>query len=120
MGYDSAVAFAGAGGHLEMNVYKPLMIFNVIQSIRILADGCRSFTSYLVQGMQPNRKQIQHYLERSLMLVTALAPEVGYDRAARIAHHAYENDLTLKEAAQDLTDLSADELDRLLDPRAML
>lgn len=120
MGYDAAVALAGAGGHLEMNAYKPVMIFNVIQSIRILADGSSSFCSHSVEGMRPNRAQIDKYLETSLMLVTALVPIVGYDQAARIAHHAHEHDLTLKEAALELTELTPEDLDVALDPKRMV
>src|SRR5246127_1754033 len=99
MADDVAVGFGGAGGYLEMNVYKPLMIFNITHSITIMSDGCANFRKFLVEGTQPNRKQIEEYVERSLMLVTALAPVIGYDKASRIAHHAAEHDLTLREAA---------------------
>ncbi len=119
MGYDAAVAFAGAGGYLELNVYKPLLIFNVIQSIKLLADACRSFTDFLVAGLRPNREQIDAYLHRSLMLVTALSPVIGYDKAARIAHLAQDQGLTLKEAALQLGYLSAEDFDRLGDPFKM-
>src|SRR5580658_5333497 len=96
MANDVAVGFGGAGGYLEMNVYKPLMIAGVLQSIAILSDGCTNFRKYLVEGTRPNRKKIAEYLERSLMLVTALSPVIGYDKASAIAHKAYEEDLTLK------------------------
>src|SRR6201981_3203065 len=86
MANDVAIGFAGAGGYLEMNVYKPLMIANVMQSIIILSDGCASFRKYLVEGTRPNRKKIAEYLQRSLMLVTALSPVIGYDKASAIAH----------------------------------
>lgn len=119
MGYDAAVSFAGAGGHLEMNAYKPLMALNVIQSIRLLSDGCSSFADFLVVGMEPNRKRIQGYLNRSLMLVTALVPVIGYDRAGQIAHLAAKEGLTLKEAALRLGHISADEFDRIADPYRM-
>ena len=119
MGYDAAVAFAGAGGYLELNVYKPLIIFNVIQSIKLLADACRNFTDFLVAGLKPNREQIDAYLHRSLMLVTALTPAIGYDKAARIAHLAQDQGLTLKEAALQLGYLSAEDFDRLVDPYKM-
>ena len=108
MGYDAAVAFAGAGGYLELNVYKPLIIFNVIQSIKLLADSCHNFTDFLVAGLKPNREQIDAFLHRSLMLVTALSPVIGYDKAARIAHLAQTQGLTLKEAALQLGYLSAE------------
>jgi fumarate hydratase class II len=119
MGYDAAVAFAGAGGHLEMNVYKPLLIFNVIQSIKILADGCHNFTAFLVQGLQADKEQLDAYLHRSLMLVTALTPVIGYDQAARIAHLAHDQGLTLREAALQLGYISAEDFDRLVDPYKM-
>lgn len=116
MGYDAAVSLAGAGGYLEMNVYKPLMIFNVIQSVRLLADACCNFTDFLVAGMEPNRAQIEDYVHRSLMLVTALNPVIGYEKAARIAHLAQEQSLTLREAARQLGYLTPEEFDRLVDP----
>jgi len=82
-----------------MNVYKPLMIFDVIHSIILMSDGCVNFRKFLVEGTKPNLKKINEYVERSLMLVTALSPVIGYDKASKIAHHAMDNDLTLKEAA---------------------
>jgi fumarate hydratase class II len=115
MGYDAAVGFAAAGGCLEMNVYKPVLVFNAIQSVRLLSDSCHSFTDFLVLGMKPNTKQIDNALERSLMLVTALSPVIGYDKASRIAHLAHEQDLTLKEAALKLGLVSAEQFDRLVD-----
>src|SRR6185295_12403557 len=102
MANDVAVGFGGAGGYLEMNVYKPLMIFNITHSITILTDGCANFRKFLVEGTQPNRKKIDEYVNRSLMLVTALAPVIGYDKAAQIAHHALNHDLSLKQAALQL------------------
>jgi len=119
MGYDAAVTFGGAGGYLELNVYKPLLIFNVIQSIKILADSCHNFTDFLVVGLTPNYEQIDAYLHRSLMLVTALSPAIGYDKAAQIAHLAKDEGLTLKEAALRLGYISAEEFDRLADPYKM-
>src|SRR5262249_45675366 len=88
MANDVAVGFGGAGGYLEMNVYKPLIIFNVTQSITLLADGCRNFRAFLVEGATPNIQKINEYVERSLMLVTALSPVIGYDKASKIAHYA--------------------------------
>jgi fumarate hydratase class II len=119
MGYDAAVAFAGAGGHLEMNVYKPLLIFNVLQSIKILADGCHNFTAFLVRPLQADKEQLDAYLHRSLMLVTALTPVIGYDQAARIAHLAHDQGLTLREAALQLGYIAAEDFDRLVDPYRM-
>jgi fumarate hydratase, class II len=119
MGYDTAVAFAGAGGYLELNIYKPLLVFNVIQSIKLLADSCNSFTDFLVAGLKADKEQIDVYLHRSLMLVTTLTPVIGYDRAARIAHLAGDQGLTLRDAALKLGYLSAEDFDRLVDPLKM-
>jgi len=102
MANDVAVGFGGAGGYLEMNVYKPLMIHNIAHSITILSDGCTNFRRFLIEGARPNLKKINEYVERSLMLVTALVPLIGYDKAAQIAHHALVEDLTLKQAALQL------------------
>jgi len=120
MANDVAVGFGGAGGHLEMNVYKPLMIHNVAHSITILADGCRNFREFLVEGTSPNLKKINEYVERSLMLVTALVPLIGYDKASQIAHHAMEHDLTLKEAASRLGFVTEADFDRVVDPAKMV
>jgi fumarate hydratase class II len=119
MGYDAAVAFAGASGSLEMNVYKPMMIFNVLQSARLLGDSSQNFTEFLVQGMTPNRKRIDQYVQDSLMLVTALSPVIGYDKAATIAHYAFEHDLTLREAALTLGFISTEAFDQAIDPYNM-
>ncbi len=119
MGYDAAVAFAGASGSLEMNVYKPMMIFNLLQSVRLMADSCHNFTEFLVAGMTPNLKRIDQYVQQSLMLVTALSPAIGYDKASQIAHHAFEHDLTLKQAALALGYVSESEFDKLIVPRRM-
>src|ERR1700741_999025 len=120
MANDVAVGFGGAGGYLEMNVYKPLMISNIAQSITLLTDGCINFRKFLVEGTQPNRKKIQEYVERSLMLVTALAPVIGYDKASQIAHHALDHDLTLREAALQLGLVTEAEFDRIVDPARMV
>jgi fumarate hydratase class II len=120
MGNDVAVGFGGAGGYLEMNVYKPLIIANITHSITIMTDGCANFCKFLVEGTKPNLQQIKTYVNRSLMLVTALAPVIGYDKASRIAHHAMDNDLTLKEAALDLGYVTEAEFDRIVDPTKMV
>jgi fumarate hydratase class II len=120
MANDVAVGFGGAGGYLEMNVYKPLIIYNIAHSIAIMSDSCVNFRKFLVEGAQPNRKRISEYVERSLMLVTALVPVVGYDKASKIAHHAMEHDLTLKAAALELGYVSAAEFDRVVDPAKMV
>ncbi|MBV8814293.1 MAG: class II fumarate hydratase [Verrucomicrobia bacterium] len=120
MANDVAVGFGGAGGYLEMNVYKPLLIFNIIHSITILSDGCINFRKFLVEGTKPNLKKIREYVDRSLMLVTALAPVIGYDKASKIAHFAIDNDLTLKAAALQLGYVTEEEFDRVVDPAKMV
>jgi fumarate hydratase class II len=120
MANDIAVGFGGAGGYLEMNVYKPVMIANIAQSITLLSDGCTNFRKFLVEGTQPNRKKISEYVHHSLMLVTALAPVIGYDKASAIAHFAAENDLTLKEAALQLGHVDEATFDRVVDPAKMV
>ncbi len=120
MANDVAVGFGGAGGYLEMNVYKPLMIYNIAHSITIMTDGCANFRKFLVEGTRPNLKKIKEYVERSLMLVTALSPLIGYDKSSKIAHYAIDNDLTLKEAALKLGFVSEEEFDRIVDPIKMV
>jgi len=120
MANDVAVGFGGAGGHLEMNVYKPLIIFNIIHSITIMADGCVNFRKFLVEGTKPNLKKINEYVKQSLMLVTALSPVIGYDKASKIAHYAMDNDLTLKDAALKLGFVTEAEFDRVVDPAKMV
>jgi fumarate hydratase class II len=120
MGNDVAVGFGGAGGYLEMNVYKPLIIFNVTHSITIMTDGCTNFRKFLIEGTKPNLKKIYEFVERSLMLVTALAPVIGYDKASKIAHYALDNDLTLREAALKLGFVTEEEFNRIVDPKKMV
>ena len=120
MGNDVAVGFGGASGYLEMNVYKPLMIFNITHSITIMTDGCTNFRRFLIEGTKPNLKKIKEYVDRSLMLVTALAPVIGYDKASKIAHYAMDNDLTLKAAALKLGFVTEAEFDRVVDPAKMV
>jgi len=120
MANDVAVGFGGAGGYLEMNVYKPLIIFNITHSITIMTDGCINFRKFLVEGTQPNLKKIKEYVDRSLMLVTALSPVIGYDKASKIAHYALDNDLTLKEGALKLGFVTEDEFNRVVDPAKMV
>ena len=120
MANDVAVGFGGASGYLEMNVYKPLIIFNVSHSITIMTDGCTNFRKFLVEGTKPNVKKIKEYVDRSLMLVTALSPVIGYDKASKIAHYALDNDLTLKEAALKLGFVTEEEFDRVVDPAKMV
>jgi fumarate hydratase class II len=120
MANDVAVGFGGAGGYLEMNVYKPLIIFNITHSITIMTDGCKNFGKFLVEGTKPNVKKIKEYVDRSLMLVTALSPVIGYDKASKIAHYAMDNDMTLKGAALKLGLVTEDEFDRVVDPSKMV
>ncbi|UYN97980.1 MAG: class II fumarate hydratase [Enhydrobacter sp.] len=120
MANDVAVGFGGAGGYLEMNVYKPLIIYNITHSITLMTDGCTNFRKFLVEGTQPNTKKIAEYVERSLMLVTALAPVIGYDKASQIAHYAMDHDLTLKAAALKLGFVNEAEFDRVVDPKKMV
>jgi len=120
MANDVAVGFGGAGGCLEMNVYKPLIIFNITHSIRIITDGCTNFRKFLIEGTKPNLKKIKEYVDRSLMLVTALSPVIGYDKASKIAHYAMDNDLTLKDAAMRLGFVTEELFDRVVDPAKMV
>ena len=120
MADDVAVGFGGAGGYLEMNVYKPLIIFNITNSITLMSDGCTNFRTFLIEGTKPNIKKIHEYVERSLMLVTALSPVIGYDKASRIAHYALDNDLTLKAAALKLGFVTEAEFDQVVDPEKMV
>jgi fumarate hydratase class II len=120
MANDVAVNFGGASGYLEMNVYKPLIIHNLIQSIRLLTDSSVNFNRFLVAGVKPNRARIKAYVEQSLMLVTALAPVIGYDQASHVAHYAADHDLTLKQAALALGVVLEDEFDRIVDPAKMV
>jgi fumarate hydratase class II len=118
-GNDAAVAFAGSQGNFQLNVYKPVMVHNVLESIALLGDACRSFDIHCASGIEPNTERIAANLERNLMLVTALNPHIGYDRAAAIAKHAHQAGLTLREAALASGHVTADEFDAWVQPRAM-
>ena len=120
LGNDVAVNVGGASGHLELNVYKPMIIHAFLQSARLLADGCRSFEEHCARGIEPNEPRIRELLERSLMLVTALSPHIGYDRAAEIAKKAHREGSTLREAALALGYVSAEDFDRWVRPEAMI
>ena len=120
MANDVAVGFGGASGYLEMNVYKPLIIYNITHSITLLTDSCTNFRKFLVEGTEPNLKKINEYVQNSLMLVTALSPVIGYDKASKIAHFANDNDLTLKSAALQLGYVSEADYDRIVDPSKMV
>src|ERR1700730_17661926 len=120
MANDVAVGFGGAGGYLEMNVYKPLMIFNITHSTTIMTDGCVNFRKFLIEGTKPNLTKIKEYADRSLMLMTALSPVIGYDKASKIAHYAMDNGLTLKASALKLGFVTEDEFNRVVDPAKMV
>ena len=120
LGNDVAVNLGGASGHLELNVYKPMIIHAFLQSARLLADGCRSFEEHCARGIEPDEARIRELLERSLMLVTALSPHIGYDRAAEVAKKAHREGSTLREAALALGYVSAEDFDRWVRPPAMI
>lgn len=120
IGNDTAITCGAFQGHLELNVFKPLIIHNLIESIRLLADACHSFTDNCVVGIEPNLPAIERHLARSLMMVTALNPVIGYEKAARIAQKAHKEDKTLKEAAVELGYLTAEEFDKHVRPEAMV
>ncbi len=120
MGNHVAITIGGANGHLELNVFKPVIAYNVLQSIRLLADAARSFTDNCVAGIEANREHIRELVERSLMLVTALTPKIGYDAAAKVAKKAHAEGTTLKEAALALELVTAEEFETLVRPETML
>ena len=120
MGNHSAISIAGSNGHFELNVFKPVMIYNFLQSIRLLSDGMQSFTDKCVAGIEVNEKRISDLMKQSLMLVTALNPHIGYDNAAKIAKYAHKNNITLKEAAVKLEMLSEEEFDKFIKPENMV
>lgn len=120
MGNDVAVNFGGAMGNFELNVFKPVMIYNLLQSIRLLADACESFNDNCAVGIEPNPETLTNHLNNSLMLVTALNPHIGYDNAAKVAKKAYEDGSTLKEAAVALDLLTAEEFDQYVRPENMI
>jgi len=119
-GNDATIGFAGSQGNFELNVFKPVMAYNLIQSARLLGDACQSFDEHCAQGIEPVRARIDQNLHGSLMLVTALNPVVGYDKAAKIAHHAFEQGITLKESAVDLGYLTAEEFTAAVKPEEMV
>ena len=120
IGNDMAVAVGGCQGHFELNVFKPMMVFNVLNSVRLLADGAISFTDKCLVGIEANKKQIQEHLENSLMLVTALNAHIGYDNAAKIAKAAYNNGTTLKQEAVNLGLLSEEDFNKFVRPEDMI
>jgi len=119
IGNDTSIAVGGSSGNFELNVFKPVMIYNLLQSIRLLGDACRSFNEHCISGIKPDRTQIEAHLKNSLMLVTALNPHIGYDNAAKVAKKAYQENTTLKEAAVALKLLTPDEFDKKVRPEKM-
>ena len=120
MGNDVTIGFSGASGNFELNVYRPVLAYNILQSIRLLSDGCNSFTEHAIAGIEPNEERIEHNLYNSLMLVTALNPHIGYDKSAEVAKKAYKDNITLREAIIELGYLTGDEFDKLVQPADMI
>ncbi|MBV8771209.1 MAG: class II fumarate hydratase [Deltaproteobacteria bacterium] len=120
MGNDAVVGIAGSQGNFELNVFKPVIIHNLLQSVNLLSDACRLFAKYCVDGIQPNRPQIDQYVGSSLMLVTALSPHIGYDNAAKVAKLAHEKGTTLRDACEELGFMNSSEFDRLVRPERMI
>ena len=119
MGNDAAIGFAGSQGNFELNVFKPVMIFNYLHSVELLTDAITSFVDHCAAGIDLNRQKIDHYVKHSLMLVTALAPRIGYDNAAKVAKTAHEQHISLREAATQLGHLTPEEFDALVKPEDM-
>ena len=119
MGNDAAIGIAGSQGNFELNVFKPVIIFNFLNSVRILADASHSFVDHCVKGIDIDQKKIDFYVKNSLMLVTALTPKIGYDKAAQIAKKAHHENLSLKEATLALGYLTSEEFDALVKPEKM-
>jgi fumarate hydratase class II len=120
IGNDTTITVAGASGNFELNVYRPVIAYNILQSIRLLADGCRSFSKHAVVGIKPNQERIDHNLYNSLMLVTALNPHIGYDKAAEVAKKAFKDKSTLRDAIIQLDYMSGEDFDRLVQPEQMI
>jgi fumarate hydratase class II len=120
MGNDAAVGFAGSMGNFELNVFKPVIIYNVLQSIRLISDACESFTDHCVAGIEANNDNISKHLKNSLMLVTALNPHIGYDNAAKVAKKAFNDNTTLEEAAVELGLLTSEKFREVVRPESMI
>jgi len=120
IGNDTTITLAGASGNFELNVYRPVIAYNILQSIRLLADGCKSFSKHAVAGIKPNQERIDHNLYNSLMLVTALNPHIGYDKAAEVAKKAFKDKSTLRDAIMQLDYMSGEDFDRLVQPEQMI
>ena len=119
-GNDATIGFAGSQGNFELNVFKPVMAYDLLQSIRLLGDACESFNDHCAVGIEPNRETIDEKLHKSLMLVTALNPLIGYDNAAKVAKHAFKQGTTLREAAIALGLLTGEQFDEAVRPEDMV
>jgi fumarate hydratase class II len=119
-GNDAAIGFAGSQGHFELNVYKPLLSFNILQSLQLLGDSCNSFANNCVIGLKANEVEIKKHLDNSLMLVTALAPKIGYDNATRIAKNAHKNNTTLRTEAIKSGLVNEVEFTKIVNPKNMI
>lgn len=120
IGYDAAITIAGAGGHFQLNAYKPLIIYNILKSIDLLTEGMTSFTDRCIKGIRPNNKKIKEHLDHSLMLVTALVPEIGYDKAAKISSIAFDKNITLRKAALESGFIDEKTFDNLVNFNKMI
>ena len=120
MGNDTTITMAGASGNFELNVYRPVLAYNILQSIRLLTDGCKSFSDNAVSGISPNIERINSNLYNSLMLVTALNPHIGYDKAAEVAKKAYHDNSSLREAIISLGYMSGEDFDKFIQPEKMI
>jgi fumarate hydratase class II len=120
IGNDAAIDFAAIQGHLQLNTFMPVIAYNIVMSINLLAEACHSFKRHCIDGITPNRENIAKHVNNSLMLVTALNPHIGYYKAAEIAQHAYTNNITLKEAALELKLVSEEDFDRWVKPEEMV
>jgi fumarate hydratase class II len=118
-GNDAAITFAGSQGNFELNVFKPVMIHNLLHSIRLIRDACHGFVEYCIAGIELNRQQIDQHLKHSLMLVTALNPYIGYDKAAQVAKNAHKKGISLRESAIELGYLTGEEFDKYVKPEEM-
>ena len=120
MGNDVTISISGASGNFELNVYRPVIAYNILQSLKLISDGCKSFTKNAILGIKPNLDRINYNLYNSLMLVTALNPHIGYDKAAQVAKKAYKDQSSLKEAVIELGFLTEEEFDKHVNPKEMI
>ena len=120
IGMDTSVSIAGSGGHLQMNVYKPLIGYNILKSINLIQNACKSCRENMIEGIQPNKTKIKEYLDKSLMLVTALAPSIGYEKACEIAQLAHKKNISLRQASNQLNYIDQEEFDNLINPISMI